>query len=486
MKKVTALIWSFIWGLGLVWGVVLLFDGVSLVSADPNVLYVAPGGLCGGAVPCYSSIQHAVDAASDGDQIKIAVGHYSSVELCSGMSQIVYISKTITLGGGYTVTDWSHIESASTILDAQSQGRVAYVTGSVTVTLENLVLTGGNATAAGGSDVGGGIYVNGANLSVVQNIISNNVAGSGGAIHAVGASVTVQTSQVMSNAGGLGFSQCQVMLVGNHVYSNTHGGIVLGSGTIAILDANDICKNTSEIYGAGIFIDHSVVTITHNIISENVSQLDGGGLMIFQSVATVEENRVFSNTAQGMGGGLMSFESDTTLAANTIIANQALQDGGGVFLASSDATLINNVIAQNQGTLGSAVFVLNSSPVYLVHNTIAQNGGGGQGMYVFGSSANPSTAALDNTIIVSQSVGIVNFNGSVDVNGVLWYGNGANYTGAVTVSSEITGSPEFVLPTIGDYRLGKSSAAIDAGIDAGIKTDIEGKLRDAHPDLGDR
>jgi hypothetical protein len=37
------------------------------VRADPGELYVAPGGDCGGASPCYDNVQAAVDAAAEGD-----------------------------------------------------------------------------------------------------------------------------------------------------------------------------------------------------------------------------------------------------------------------------------------------------------------------------------------------------------------------------------------------------------------------------------
>ena len=37
--------------------------------------------------------------------------------------------------------------------------------------------------------------------------------------------------------------------------------------------------------------------------------------------------------------------------------------------------------------------------------------------------------------------------------------------------------PAFVDPDNGDYRIGAGSAAIDAGVDAGVTTDIDGETR---------
>ena len=47
--------------------------------ATSIVRYVAPGSDCGGASPCYATIQAAVDAAATSDSIKIAEGIYTTI-----------------------------------------------------------------------------------------------------------------------------------------------------------------------------------------------------------------------------------------------------------------------------------------------------------------------------------------------------------------------------------------------------------------------
>jgi len=58
-------------------------------------------------------------------------------------------------------------------------------------------------------------------------------------------------------------------------------------------------------------------------------------------------------------------------------------------------------------------------------------------------------------------------------NGVDWGGAGSIVTGTVN----LWGDPAFVDPDGGDYHLGPASAAIDAGVDAGVTTDIDGDAR---------
>jgi hypothetical protein len=91
-------------------------------------------------------VQAAVDAVDDpGDVVKVAPGTYTGVEgrqapgdyghpPASGtITQVVHISKTLVVRGGYTVTNWTLSDPAAypTTLDAQSQGRVLFVTGDV-------------------------------------------------------------------------------------------------------------------------------------------------------------------------------------------------------------------------------------------------------------------------------------------------------------------------------------------------------------------
>jgi hypothetical protein len=61
----------------------------------------------------------------------------------------------------------------------------------------------------------------------------------------------------------------------------------------------------------------------------------------------------------------------------------------------------------------------------------------------------------------------------------LWHGNTTDLDGAGTInhSSDHTGNPAFVDPNAGDYHITEHSAAKDAGVDAGVTTDMEGQTR---------
>jgi hypothetical protein len=107
--------------------------------------------------PC-RTVQHAVDVADTGDEIRVAGGTYTGVSgrprtdvVSTGVvTQVVYISKTVTVRGGYSITNWVTPAPAVhlTTVDAGRQGRALYITGEISPTLEGLRITGGEHAVA--------------------------------------------------------------------------------------------------------------------------------------------------------------------------------------------------------------------------------------------------------------------------------------------------------------------------------------------------
>lgn len=478
-------------------------------QANPGTLYVAPTGddsnPCSSSQPC-RTVQHAVDVAASGDEIRVASGVYSDVSVypraditTTGIvTQVVYISKTVTIRGGYSpdFSAWNPDANPST-LDAQGKGRVLYITGNISPTIEGLRITGGNAAGMGGSfwgfDTGGGMYVITAAGTFSNTWVFNNSAAIGGGLYLGQSSATISSNIVASNTatwgGGPYLYQSPATLSGNTVTSNTAdsdgGGLYLYSSP-ATLSGNTVISNVAK-YGGGLnlnFSDNAI--IRDNTIFSNMARNSGGGVNLYQSAAVLNGNRVFSNTAPS-GGGLYLLYSAAALNGNIIISNTATSSGGGLYLWGSSSILTNNVIADNRANSGNGLYIAGSSPGVL-HTTIARNtGGDGSGIFITNIAATRSTVALTNTILISQTVGITVTTGTTNtatLNGVLWYSNTTNYggPGAITVTNAITGNPAFAAD---GYHLTAFSAAIDQGVDAGVTTDIDGQTRPiGRPDLG--
>jgi hypothetical protein len=455
---------------------VLVLGQAAPVQAGPDVLYVAPDAsppaghaeeyatapnapaaelhVCA-ACP-YTTIQAAVDAATAGDVIKVAAGTYTGVNVrsCNDVTttgvvtQVVYVSKAVTIRGGYNAdfSAWNP-DVYSTTLDAQGQGRVIYIVGNISPTIEELHITGGDAAGLGGYDyygiydVGGGVYV-------------------------MTATATLNSNQIFSNAASYG-----------------GGGVYLGYST-GMLDGNIVFNNTVSTGGGGMFLYKGSATLNGNRVISNTSDDLGGGLYLFSTDATLRGNTIAGNVANNFGGGVAVSSCSPTFSGNVVSGNAA-NTGGGLRLWYSHSILTNNVIADNRANVvGSGLWMGGSQP-RLLHTTIARNtGGNGSGVLVTDAGATYSTLAMTNTVLVSHTVGIsVTVGSTATLESVLWFGNGTNAGGAgtIAVTNTSTGDPAFAPD---GYHLTAGSAAIDKGVSAGVTSDIDGQPRLGVPDLG--
>jgi hypothetical protein len=448
MKKLIAISLTFSIGAALLVWLVLSVQ-VDSVQANPGILYVAPDGICGGTTPnCYASIQAAVDEAAPNDEILVAAGVYTDVYVrprndttsVGVVTQTVYISKTVTIRGGYS-PDFSarDLDVYSTTLDAQGQGRGLYITGNINPTVEGLHITGGDAAGLGGyayagtHDAGGGVYVLTAAAALIDNQIYGNTA----------------------------------------PYA---GGVFVGSST-GRLDNNKIFNNTATNAG-GLFLYQGSASLYGNTIISNTSTNIVGGVYLFSTNATLTRNRIAGNSANTIGGGIDVASCSPTFDSNIITGNAAGR-GGGVYLWYSHSTFTNNVIADNQASIsGSGLWTGGSQP-RLLYTTIARNtGGDGSGVFVSDAGSTHSTLAMSNTILVSHAVGVsVTAGSTATLDGVLWYNTPitvSQVAATVMVKHQYTGDPLF---DVDGYHLTSGSAAIDKGVPLDVHSDIDGQPR---------
>ena len=523
-------------GLGLTLAVLWLLAGQpDNVHANPGALYVATDGNdandCATIATRCSTVQRAVDLAADGDTIKVAAGVYTDTDTAT-VGYVVALTKTVTLRGGYdsTFADPPDPNANPTILDAQRQGRVIRITGSISPIIDGFIITGGSADGLGGGypwgDGGAGIYSLDASPLVVNNVITNNMnvglsAGQGGGLYLqnAAASTVISGNTIISNTapagGGLYIYDSNVTINGNTIVENVataayyHGGggglFAYGNETITI--SNNVFRDNTVSPGTGgtgcggglhIWVNMTVNVISNTIkanIASTASSGEGGGVYFYSNGSTVVsgntiEGNIASTASSGWGGGLYLYLNSATISSNAIVSNTATTEstasgyGGGFYIGpSTSLNFVNNIIAQNcANSEGGGVWIYGGH-IYptagtLLHNTIADNdiGAGGEGLYI----REYTTLTLIDNIVTGHTVGITNtapVNSTVTADHTLFDGNGIDYGSGVISSNEVHGDPAFVAPVALDYHIGAGSAAIDTGVDAGVTTDIDGDPR---------
>lgn len=446
----------------------------------------------------YSSVQAAIDASTHATDVVRVSGTCVGVESRGGLSQTVYISKDLTLQGGWN-SDFSEHDLVlyPSTLDAQGNGRVIFVTGYISSVIEGLRITGGIAYDwAAGDELGGGLGVISASVMIRDNQLSGNTSSRGGGIYLRNSDSMLDHNLIFSNTatdgGGIFVQGGHPRLQYNTVVSNagSRGGGLYVLAAHADIANNQYAGNSGRSAGGGVYIEEGVVEFSDNTVTANTTTdffALGSGLMVQTAVATLTHNLIANNIGS-VGGGAGAGLSDINLDSNLIVSNTGLYWGGGVYMNTCTATLVNNVVADNRTEqAGSGIFIY-ASKAQLLHNTIARNRGGHGVGILIARYLGTSHVELTNTILVSHTVGIsVTSDSTATLHGTLWgtneWANTLNWYGThVFLTASVGGTPNFVDPYNHDYHLLTGSAAIDAGVFAGVTTDIEGHSR--LPDYG--
>ncbi|MCP4539996.1 MAG: DUF11 domain-containing protein [Chloroflexi bacterium] len=523
---------------------------------DGNVLALSPDAPAAELHVCatcpYTTIQDAVDAANDGDIIKVAAGHYDNVHsrnLSSSeiVTQVVLITKSLTIQGGYTATDWNtpNPDDNHTVLDAKGEGRVIHVNWpALTITLEGLHIVNGASTGNGG-----GVYFRrwgDGSLALRNSHVASNTATAGGGLYVREIAVTLtnnlfQNNTATSSAGGAELYECTSYVAYNTFENNVAsdgGGLTVGWGDVT-LTHNEFENNTandSSSYGGGLhtFVNSGHAhSISNNRFQGNKASIDGdgGGGGVYLSAGeggqlVFSHNDVLDNVAtecatqwsQGSGGGLFLYahkDSSARVSDNLFQGNWAATDydctgsGGGLFV-NGRVLIERNRILDNRASrypdwgpyfkvYGGGVYVHSWTAVTMTNNILAGNHyfeeddnpfapdyfSNGGAIYVGGQSTPTTTQLilLHNTLVDNQSPAILNESAGLTMSHNIFSG----HTIDLRSISDTSEAPSSLPPaTVADYTLWWPE--MDAQIIAGTFThdhDMTGDPDFVAPDSDD-
>jgi hypothetical protein len=305
-------------------------------AADTH--YVNPG----------QSIQQAINAASNGDQIQVAPGTYNEAIIFNGKSVRLYSSggaavTTINGTGHYHVVQCVSGEDANTIL-------------------EGFTITGGNANGPEGPDrLGGGMLNSGTSPTVIGCVFCGNYTGDG--------SNGLFEGEPGGNGAGM-YNENSSPTVTNCTFRQNVTGNG-GQGNVGIElngdDGDNGDNGGNGGHGAGIYNHNSSPTLTNCTFSENATGKGGnGGFSLYAIAGCGGEG--------GSGAGMYNENSSPVLTGCAFRQNTTGNGGTGAF------SLLGR--SGNGGNSGSGAGMFNtndSSPVVTACSfTKNQTGNGGK------------------------------------------------------------------------------------------------------------
>jgi predicted outer membrane repeat protein len=425
-----------------------------------NVLDMGPG-----------SLRHAILAANNNpgpDAILItASGQLNLTDYLPTITETVIITAPNNNIQGFRI-------------DGQDQYRGLTIA-HVPVTITNLIVQDARSLSAA---FGGGITSQGSLWLNSVEVLSSKTGGRGGAVNGAG-SVVVNGGRFQGNSstddGGAINAGGALVVNGSTIRNNfcvlvgCDGGGLHAEASLTLTNT-EVISNTSFGLGGGAFAA-GAADVSGGKFERNQTSYGGGGL--YAAAGLLLTGTLFiSNTAPSGGGdgGGVNAAGGLTIIRAEFRGNSAI-NGGGLLHQAGSGSIVNTLFAGNTASGNAAAIALEGAGTdTLKHVTIANSAP------VSGAAATTTkgTVAIQNVIIANHAVGLRVTSGVVGLDNCLFFANGLDIDGSVAFDHDrAAGNPKFVSPAAGNYHLQFGSAAMDAGLDAGVNFDFDGDPRPA-------
>ena len=282
------------------------------------------------------SVQLAINAASNGDEIRIASGTLTD-------NIQITVNKAVTITGGYDPSSGNR--TAYTTLTGANTARRLVINGNLTIDLNYLIIENGG----GSTNAGAGALLQ-ANASPTFNnvVFQNNTGGNGGAV-----SISAGAAPTFKN----------VVFSGN---SGTNGGAVyvINTSSETITFTNVVFANNTASRGGGIDnLNSATLNITNGTFYGNTG--NGSGLFLgSNSIATMHNTVFYGNKANG-DDQAFNAQNFSVISGSSYIASNAVAQAGSIgnnstnyialsanpFTNSSDLDGADNVFATSDDGL---------------------------------------------------------------------------------------------------------------------------------------
>jgi len=259
-----------------------------------------------------TSIQEAVDEASNGDIVCVLPGTYQ---------------ENVVLDAGSVLLQ--SLEGAEvTIIDGGGASSVLVFQYGDSSTVQGFTLTGGAGSLFdpdndGALDAcGGGMFVDASSPTLAELVVTGNNADDGAGLYINNASISMSDVEISGNTA-VGYG----------------GGLRLRHADDVLLEGVQIGENTART-GAGVSLYDSSTTMIDCDVTDNVADNNGGGFYVgTDSALELSSGTVTGNSAVSKGGGIRVYSARVIVAGTDISDNSAGDFGGGIACKTSDMSV---------------------------------------------------------------------------------------------------------------------------------------------------
>ncbi|MCA9653777.1 MAG: right-handed parallel beta-helix repeat-containing protein [Myxococcales bacterium] len=225
----------------------------------------------------HATVGDGIAASVPGSEVRICPGTY--VETLSIAHDLQLVSE-----GGPTVTT----------IDGNDGGPTVSV-GAGTVSITGLTITGGSSVG-----LGGGLSITGTDpVTVTDCLIVGNQSSDGAGIYTYsGAQLSLQQTTVAENLGEIG------------------GGLMFQGSSLSVSQCTFTDNISGEVGGGMVIFGLPAVQLSDTAITDNQS-LDGGGLAVEAASLDLQDCTIERNSASSSGGGLLMFSGHPGTVGST-------------------------------------------------------------------------------------------------------------------------------------------------------------------------
>ena len=297
--------------------------------------------------------------------------------------------------------------------------------------------------------VGGALYTDFSNVSIVSSKFTDNRAEIGGALFAHNSSLHVVGSTYSYNKASF-------------------AGVMITSESSINIENSNFTENAAMIHG-GVMIAYrdsfSINSTTFTSNSANSPEASGGVMVIYDSSFNITSS-TFTNNSAGVGGVMDTSESSFNITSSTFTNNSAAHFGGVAYIIkASSSNIIGSSFYANKANsyIYGGIVVTTESSTHIANGTFDYNSGS---LYIFNSNLTFSgytrfenCAEQSNKLAIGLEEGgaITSFQSTVIFTGVSSLSNNQARRGGAILATESK------LMMYGETTIANNTATVSSG-----------------------